>query len=82
MSQLKPIKDHQNLVKDTTNGGVINDDVRSFEAYKIEKAAKQRELAERKAVKDQMNQVNNDINTIRNELHELKDLLVQLVKKD
>lgn len=82
MSQLKPIKDHEHLIKDTNNGGVINDDVRAFQSYKAEKAIKQRELAERKAVKAEMNQVNEDINSIRNELHELKHLLVQLVNKD
>lgn len=82
MSQLKPIKDHENLVKDITNGGVINDDVRSYESYMIEKAAKLRDIAERKAVAAQMNQVNDDINIIRNELHELKNLLIQLANKD
>ena len=82
MSQLKAVQEFDHLKKDTKNGGVINDDIRSYEAYKQAKKIKERELAERKAVADQMNQVNDDINTIRNELHELKDLLVQLVNKD
>lgn len=82
MSQLKPVKDHNKLFKDVDNGGVVNDDARAFDTYKKAKLRKQRELSERKAATEQINQVNKDINTIRNELHELKDLIVQLVNKD
>jgi predicted transcriptional regulator len=66
---------HENLVRDTTTGAILNNNKTEYEEY----LAKQRKIAGQEA---QISQHGEDINNIKNELQDIKSLLLQILKKD
>jgi predicted transcriptional regulator len=66
---------HEGLVRDTTTGAILNTNRTEYEEY----IARQRKVEEREA---EISQHTEDINNIKNELHDIKSLLLQILKKD
>ena len=68
------IQDHDNLVRDTGSGAVINNNKVEYENY----------LARRKAnlnMKDELKKNSDDISKIQDDLTEVKELLLTLLKQ-
>lgn len=63
---------HKGLVRDTSNGAILNTNLSDYENY-----IKQREAALQKT--RQITEHTEEINNIKNELSEIKSLLTQLL---
>lgn len=71
---LVSVEGFENYKKDTTSGGVVNTDKRSFESYKRAKAhATQRNT--------NVAALESEINTLKSDLCEIKNILTQLLEK-
>ena len=71
---IKSIEGHPDLVKNMKTGAVINT---NYDAYA---AAKKRAAATQKQ-RDEIRNTTREINNIKCEMHEIKNLLTQLVSK-
>ena len=68
------VEGFENYKKDTANGGVVNTDKRSFESYQRAKMhATQRN--------NNVAALETEINTLKSDLHEIKNILTQLLEK-
>jgi hypothetical protein len=75
MTYLK-VKGHDGLVRDMSNGAIINTSKAEYDRYmKQKKAAEQRTLQ-----LDEVSKHSEDINNLKNELHEIKSMILQLLK--
>lgn len=74
MSYLK-VKGHDGLVRDISNGAIINTNNAEYERYMKQKKAAQ----ERQSQLDQVSKHTEDINNIKNELQEIKSMILQLL---
>lgn len=74
MKYLK-VAGHAGLVRDTSTGAILNTNKSEYEEY----IARQRQAEEREA---EISKHTEDINNIKNELHDIKSLLLQILKKD
>lgn len=71
---LVSVEGFENYKKDTTSGGVVNTDKRSFESYMRAKAhATQRN--------SNVAALESEINTLKSDLSEIKNILTQLLEK-
>ena len=74
MKYLK-VKGHDGLVRDTSNGAIINTNTAEYNRY-----IKQKQNTEKK--RSQMEEVSKhseDINNLKNELQEIKSMILQLL---
>ena len=74
MSIKYKIEGHSHLLKDSASGAIINTNVSEYQLY----------MARRQTRKSQADQIKNacrEINSIKNELKEIRDLVLELVKK-
>jgi hypothetical protein len=74
MSIKYKIEGHSHLQKDSASGAIINTNVSEYQLY----------MARRQTRKSQADQIKNacrEINSIKNELKEIRDLVLELVKK-
>ena len=75
MNYLK-VKGHDGLVRDISNGAIINTSNAEYERYMKQKKAAQ----ERTTQLDQVSKHTEDINNLKNELQEIKSMILQLLK--
>jgi hypothetical protein len=74
MNYLK-VKGHDGLVRDASNGAIINTNTAEYNRY-----LKQKQLAEEKRNQlDQVSKHSEEINNIKNELNEIKSMILQLL---
>jgi hypothetical protein len=66
------VSGHDGLVRDTSNGAIINTNI---DDYKVYMAQKESALQRRRQITEQAEEINN----IKNELSEIKSLLTQLL---
>ena len=67
-----PVEGHPNLVRDTTSHAIINRNVGAYEQAKRRAAAAQRQ-------RDEIRDSTREINHLKSEMHEIKNLLKELV---
>ena len=74
MTEFLKVEGHNNLVRDTESRAIINTDKSSYNQYMSAMKNKQKQ-------KDQLRDAVREINTLKCEMHEIKNLLLQLVEK-
>jgi len=74
MSDHLKVEGHEGLVRDTTSKAIINTDRNAYEVAK-------RRAEEAQRQRDVMRETAREINTLKCEMHEIKHLLQELVKK-
>ena len=67
-----PVEGHADLVRDTTSHAIINKNVGAYEKPKMRAAAAQ-------AQRDEIRDTTREINHLKSEMHEIKNLLKELV---
>ena len=78
---LVQVEGFSSLRKDTTNGGVVNIDKRSYEAHKAQKFATLRNVQQQKSTQEAVVHLQDEINTIKTDLVDIRTMLVQLLQK-
>lgn len=71
---MEKVKDYPHLLKDTVNGGVINNDVNGFAEYKRVKHQRLAQVQEQQTVRD-------ELNSLKKEMSEIKSLLQKIASK-
>ena len=74
MSDHLKVEGHDNLVRDTSSKAIINTNKNAYEVAK-------RRAEEAQRQRDEMRETAREINTLKCEMHEIKHLLQELVKK-
>ena len=74
MTDYIQVKDHPDLVRETNSHAIVNTNMAAY------KAAVERSRAAQKQ-KDELRDAVRDINNLKCEMHEIKNLLLQLVDK-
>lgn len=74
MTKFAGIEDNPGLVRDSQTNAVLSVDNKSLQAYR-----RSREINKKKAL--EYDTITQDISNLKAELNEIKDLLVQMVKK-
>ena len=69
-----PVEGHADLVRDTTSHAIINKNVGAYEKAKMRAAAAQ-------AQRDEIRDTTREINHLKSEMHEIKNLLKNLVNR-
>jgi hypothetical protein len=74
MSEFIQVKDHPKLLRDNNSRAIVNTDMEAYRAAvaRAKSANKQR---------DELRDAVRDINNLKCEMHEIKNLLLQLVEK-
>lgn len=75
------IEGFTNLMKDTSSGGVVNVDKRSYDNYMKTKAIAQRNVQQQKATQDTVADLQNEINNIKGDLTDIRQMLIQILQK-
>jgi len=74
MSELLKVKDHPDLARDTSSQAIVNTNMAAYQA------AVERSRAAQKS-RDELRDAVRDINNLKCEMHEIKNLLLQIVDK-
>ena len=74
MTEYVKVDGHENLVRDTDSKAIINTDRNAYEVAK-------RRADEAQRQRDVIRETAREINTLKSEMHEIKHLLQELVKK-
>ena len=74
MVQYLQVEDKQDLVRDTSSNAIVN---RNRNAYEI--AKKRAEDAQRQ--RDEIRNATREINTLKCEMHEIKNMLTELINR-
>ena len=72
--QFVPIKDHENLHRDTVSNGIVNINDNEYDEYIARREAAQK-------VKEQSVDMEADLANLKGEMNEIKSLLKELVSK-
>jgi len=72
MARYLQVEDHQDLVRDTTSNAIVN---RNQSAYDI--AVKRASEAQKQ--RDEIRNATREINSLKCEMHEIKNMLLQLL---
>jgi hypothetical protein len=75
------IEGYSQYKKDTTTGGVVNVDSKSFEQYKFQKRVAIQKRVEHQNTVESVTVLQNEINSLKGDLSEIKQILVQLMEK-
>ena len=78
---LVKVEGYSSLRKDSTNGGVVNVDKKSYSEYQKAKRIAEKKHREQEKAAESVHALKNEINTIRSEISELKDLITTLAQK-
>jgi len=70
----KQVEGHPDLIRDTKSHAIINTNVTAFEQARKRASAAQRQ-------RDEIRDSTRDINNLKSEMHEIKNLLKELVDK-
>jgi hypothetical protein len=75
MGEYLKVEGHQDLVRDTRTGAILNKNKTAYLSYKkrVQEAQRQR---------DEIRNATREINNIKSEMHEIKSLLKELVSKE
>ena len=74
MTEYLKVEGHKDLVRDVNSGAIIN---RNRSAYEMAK----KRAAEAQKQRDEIRSATREINTLKCEMHEIKNLLLQIVDK-
>mgnify|MGYP001306388162 FL=1 len=74
MTEYLKVEGHNDLVRDTSSGAIIN---RNRSAYEMAK----RRAAEAQKQRDEIRSATREINTLKCEIHEIKDMLTVLLDR-
>ena len=74
MAEYIQVKDHPDLVRDTQSHAIVNTNMAAYQAAIERSRAAQKQ-------KDELRDAVRDINNLKCEMHEIKNLLLQLVDK-
>lgn len=69
------------LMKDTSSGGVVNTDKRSYEQYIKTKALATRNIQQQIATQNTVVELQSEINNIKGDLVDIRKMLLQLIQK-
>jgi len=75
MTEYLQVKDHPDLVRDTQSHAVVNTNMAAY------RAAVERSRSAQKS-KDELRDAVRDINNLKSEMHEIKNLLLQMMDKE
>tara|TARA_B100000745_G_scaffold194481_1_gene127938 strand:+ start:235 stop:462 length:228 start_codon:yes stop_codon:yes gene_type:complete len=75
MARYLQVEDHQDLVRDTASNAIVN---RNQSAYDI--AVKRASEAQKQ--RDEIRNATREINSLKCEMHEIKNMLVELVGRE
>lgn len=78
---LEKVEGYSSLRKDTTNGGVVNVDKKSFEAYKAQRLFSLQKNEEAKQTISNVAKLEAEINTIKGDMQDIKLMLLSLLEK-
>ena len=74
MAEYIQVKDHPDLVRDTQSHAIVNTNMAAYQAAIERSRAAQKQ-------RDELRDAVRDINNLKCEMHEIKNLLLQLVDK-
>lgn len=75
------VENNPSLVKDTSNGGVVNTDTKTYQEHKrIMQMAKRNKL-EKEAMGDSINRLENELNSMKNDVDSIKSMLKTLIDR-
>ena len=74
MTEYLQVKDHQDLARDTQSNAVVNTNMAAYQA-----AVERSRVAQKN--KDELRDAVRDINNLKSEMHEIKDLLLQMMDR-
>lgn len=77
---MKRIEGYNNLVKDPSSGGVVNNDPAAYEKYIKQKTIAKQKLEKEKELQNKVITLESDINNIKSDVTEIKNLLGTLIK--
>jgi hypothetical protein len=78
---LQKVEGHTNLRKDTSSGGVVNVDTKSFSAYKTQRLFALQKHEEVKQPVGAVSQLETEINNIKSDMQDIKLMLQTLLEK-
>lgn len=78
---LAKVEGFTNLQKDTSAGGVVNTDKRSYDNYIATRNAIRAQKAEADSAKQTVETLSNEINNIKDDLKDIKTILMSLINK-
>lgn len=78
---LEKVEGYSSLRKDTTNGGVINVDKKSYQAYKTQRLFALQKCEETKHTIDSVAKLETEINNIKSDMSDIKQMLLTLLEK-
>ena len=74
MTEYLQVKDHPDLARDTQSHAVVNTNMAAYQA-----AVERSRVAQKN--KDEFRDAVRDINNLKSEMHEIKDLLLQMMDR-
>ena len=74
MADYIPVEEHNNLARDSHSRAIVNTDLSAYQA-----AVARSRVAQKN--KDELRDEVRDINNLKSEMHEIKDLLLQMMDK-
>jgi hypothetical protein len=74
MTEYLQVKDHPDLARDTQSHAVVNTNMAAYQA-----AVARSRVAQKN--KDELRDAVRDINNLKSEMHEIKDLLLQMMDR-
>jgi hypothetical protein len=74
MTEYLQVKDHPDLARDTQSHAVVNTNMAAYQA-----AVERSRVAQKN--KDELRDAVRDINNLKSEMHEIKDLLLQMMDR-
>lgn len=81
MNHLAKVEGFNNLQKDTSAGGVVNVDKRSYENYIATRNALRLQKVEAETAKETVDNLTKEINNIKDDLKDIKTILMSLINK-
>lgn len=75
------VEGYSSLRKDTVNGGVVNVDTKSFEAYKNKRLIALQKNAQEEQTVSAVSKLQSEINNIKTDMQDIKLMLQALLEK-
>lgn len=78
---LEKVDGFVSLRKDTTNGGVVNVDKKTYEGYKVQRMIALQKHEESKHNSESITNLQTQLNTLKSDINDIKTLLINLLEK-
>jgi len=78
---LEKVEGYTHLRKDTSSGGVVNVDRKSFESYRSQRLFALQKSEENKHTVDSVTRLETEINNIKSDMQDIKVMLLTLLEK-